>query len=172
MLAFKAAAKPLKDELDAIKGKFAGVGNAIANEGGMRKALDYLDKRIGKLAENVTSGMAIIGRAMSKSTRDVADYVANYDFLKRLGTVWVGLGTIVEKFGKIITLVLNIVVNLIRAALPAAQRFTSDVVTALTKLDAWLWWGHRLGQGGGLHLGRLRPAPAHRAHPEQLHSNT
>lgn len=137
MIAFKAAAKPLKDELDSIKGKFSGVGNAIANEGGLRAALDYLDSKIGKLAENVTSGMAIIGRGISKSTRDVADYASNYGFLQDLGDMWVKLGPIVEQFGKIITRVLHSLVNLIRMASPAALQLAKDVGDVLDRFTRW-----------------------------------
>lgn len=137
MIAFRVAAEPLKDELDRLKSRFDGVGNAIAN-GGLRSGLDFLDSRIGKFAENVESGMAIVGGALGKSVRDVAEYISQYKTLQNMGTVWVGLGGIISQFGILASHAFNIFINFLRASMPAAGRLTTDLVAAAGALDRWL----------------------------------
>lgn len=138
MLAWKAAAEQLKEPLDAIKEKWKGaLGTAVAETGGLRKALDYFDTKTVALRENVASGFAIIGQAMSQSVRDVADYASNYKFLQDLGKMWEGLGPIVEQFGKIITRAAHALVNTIRMASPAALQLAKDIGSLLDRFATW-----------------------------------
>ena len=138
MIAWKAASKLLEDQLKGIGDKWkAAIGTAVAETGGLSKALDYFDKNTTKLRENVASGFAIIGKAMSKSLRDITDYAGKYDFLRDLGKMWDGLGPIVERFGTIIANVLHGFINLVRMAIPAGKELTDDLEWMATGFRIW-----------------------------------
>lgn len=96
MLAWTAAAEALAPELDAIKKRFEGIGEAVAR-GGLRKGLQILNRDMGEFVDITYKGFANIGRALGSGAERLGMVAKNGERLRSVERIFAGMDDILDR---------------------------------------------------------------------------
>jgi len=136
MWATKLAAEQLEMPITRIKNQFAQLGEQIA-AGGLRSGLDYFADSLGGLSQLTGRGLAGVGAEIGGIARETGDFVHSARFLGQAGVIFLELRPVVRNLGRGVLYLAQAIMNLIQAALPAANQFAALFADVAKGLANW-----------------------------------
>jgi phage-related protein len=136
MLLFKLAADQLEPSLTRIKNQFTELGPVIA-KGGLQSGLDYFANSIGKLAKVTGRGLAGLGGELGLAARNAGDIAKSAPFLDQVSRIFDGLRPILKFILSGLLAIAQAAMNVLEAALPAAQGMAAAFEWVATSLRNW-----------------------------------
>lgn len=136
MLAFKLAATELKPTLDGIKNQFTALGPVIAN-GGLKSGLDYFSRSIHGLVKITGTGLAGLGAEIGGAAREAGNIAKSAPFLNQVSTIFAGLRPIVHSLALGLLAIGQAMLNVMQAAMPAAQLMAAFFLRMANGLRDW-----------------------------------
>lgn len=136
MLAWKLAATQLEDPLTRIKNQFTELGPTIAR-GGLLSGVNYFANSIGKLVKVTGTGLAGLGGELGGAARNAGNLAKSAPFLDQVSRIFAGLRPILKFILSGLMALAQAAVNLLEAALPAAQGMAAAFEWVATSLRNW-----------------------------------
>jgi phage-related protein len=136
MLAWKLAATQLEDPLTRIKNQFTELGPVIA-KGGLLSGVNYFANSIGKLVKVTGTGLSGLGGEIGAAARNAGDLAKSAPFLAQVSRIFAGLRPILKFILSGLMAVAQAALNLLEAALPAAQGMAAAFEWVATSLRNW-----------------------------------
>lgn len=136
MWATKLAAEQLEQPVTRIKNQFAQLGDQIA-AGGLRSGLDYFADSLVGLSQLTGRGLAGIGAEIGGIARETGDFVRSARFLGQAEIIFIELRPVVRDLGRGVLYLAQAILNLIQAALPAANQFARLFADIAQGLANW-----------------------------------
>lgn len=136
MWATKLAAEQLEQPVTRIKNQFAQLGEQIA-AGGLRSGLDYFADSLVGLSQLSGRGLAGIGAEIGGIARETGDFVRSARFLGQAEIIFIELRPVVRDLGRGVLYLAQALMNLIQAALPAANQFAALFADIAKSLANW-----------------------------------
>lgn len=136
MWAFKLAADAVEQPLTRIKNQFAQLGEQIA-AGGLRSGLNFLADSMVGLSQLTGRGLAGIGAELGDIARETGQFVRSARFLGQAEIIFLELRPVVRDLGRGLLYLTQAMLNLIQAALPAANQFARLFMDIAKGLANW-----------------------------------
>ncbi len=136
MKAFSLAAEALAPELDSIKKRFEGLGEAVAR-GDLRQGLRNLNADMEGFAEVTERGFERIGAALGRGASRLGQYLKLQSTLAKVDRIFAGMQPILDN---LVDAALNLAaafVNVLDAAMPVGRRLAADLEQLTFKFRIW-----------------------------------
>lgn len=136
MLLFKLAADQLDPTLTRIKNQFTELGPVIA-KGGLQQGLDYFANSLGKLSKVTGRGLAGLGGEIGSAAHNAGDLAKSAPFLDQISRIFAGLRPILRFILSGLIAIAQAALNVLEAALPAAEGMGAAFEWIATSLRDW-----------------------------------
>jgi phage-related protein len=136
MLLFKLAADQLDPTLTRIKNQFTELGPVIA-KGGLQQGLDYFANSLGKLSKVTGRGLAGLGGEIGSAAHNAGDLAKSAPFLDQVSRIFAGLRPILKFILSGLLAIAQAAMNVLEAALPAAEGMGAAFEWIATSLRNW-----------------------------------
>lgn len=139
MLAMKAAKlgmEELQPQVDVLKGKFDGLGAAVAR-GGLRQGLDYMIDRIDPFVSVLESGFERIGSSLGFGAEAMTNFITTSARLDQVDRLFVGFEQILDRLIPGVFSLSGGMMNLLDASMPAGKELAAMFSRAAASFDGW-----------------------------------
>jgi methyl-accepting chemotaxis protein len=137
MLAWKLAAEAVAPELDALKKRFEGIGEAVAR-GGLSKGLQNLARDTQQFAKVTETGFSKIGRALGLGATELGIIAKNGKRLRQVERVFDGMSHILDYLIGTVLRLGQVLLTVTEAATPAALELAETMRDASEGLLKWV----------------------------------
>lgn len=145
MLAWKVAAEAVAPQLDSIKAKFAGLGEAVA-KGGLKAGLQSLSNDLGGFVKVTTVGFGQIGQALGQGATQLGQIAKNGERLSEVSRIFTGVQSILQSLIGTILNVGQAFVAILDAAMPVSTQMAKDTQNLSKAMLTWVDAANKSGQ--------------------------